>query len=328
VRRREFITLFGGAAAWPIAARAQQPMPVVGFLVTASAEGYGTRVAAVRQGMADAGYIDGRNVTIEYRYADAHYDRLPTLAADLVRRHVAVIFATGSVVSPLAAKAATATIPIVFAIGSDPVKYGLVASFARPGGNVTGMSFYNAELGPKRLELLREVVPKASLFAVLVNPHNANADSDANDIAAAGRKIGIQTVVVGAGSEDELDPAFSTIAQRQADGIVLVNDALFQSDLVIPKLAALALQHRLPTIFGSLRSYVAAGMLMSYGTNAFDVYRQAGGYVGRILKGEKPADLPVQAPTKFELVINLKTAKALGLEIPPMLLGRADEVIE
>jgi putative ABC transport system substrate-binding protein len=320
MQRRSFITLLGGAAAaWPLVARAQQSgrLPTIGFLVTASAQGYADQVAAVRQGIADVGYVEGRNLAIESRFANDQYDRLPELAADLVQRRVAVIFATGSVISPLAAKDATTTIPIVFAIGSDPVKYGLVASLGRPGGNVTGMSFYNSELGPKRLELLREILPKAASFGMLVNPNNPNADSDANDVTVAARSIGMRIFVAKAGNEGELDAAFTTITQQQADGLIIINnDALFQSRGGIQKIVALMIQHRLPAIFGGSRAFVAGGGLMSYGTNTTEMYRLAGGYVGRILKGEKPADLPVQQPVKFGLQVNLKAAKTLGLTIP------------
>jgi putative ABC transport system substrate-binding protein len=327
MRRREFITLLGGAAAaWPVAARAQQPaMPVVGFLVGASRDGYAPLMASVREGLKETGFAEGRNVAIEYRWADNQYDRLPELAADLVRRQPAVIFVTGGLVSAIAAKAATATIPIVFAQGSDPVDYGLVASLNRPGGNVTGVTFYNTALGPKRIELLRQIVPRAAVIAVLMNPSHPSAGSDSKQLQEAGRTIGVQIEIVHAGSERELDDAFAKIAQLRADALIVHVDALFLSRS--DKLVALAARHQVPAIYPQ-REFAAVGGLISYGTNAPHVYRQPGIYVGRILQGAKPADLPVMQPTKFELLINLKTAKALGLEVPPMLIALADEVIE
>jgi putative ABC transport system substrate-binding protein len=326
VRRRQFITLLGSAAAWPLSARAQQPaMPVVGFLVGASRDGYAQLMASVRQGLNETDFAEGRNVAFEFRWADNEYDRLPELAADLIRRQPAVIFVTGGVVSAIAAKAATKTIPIVFAQGSDPVQYGLVASLNRPGGNVTGVTFYNTALGPKRIELLRELVPNAGAIAVLVNPDNPSTRSDSEQIQEAGRTIGVRVEIVPVGSERGLDDAFAKIAQLRADALMVHVDALFlaRSD----KLAALAAHHRLPAIYPQ-REFAAAGGLISYGPNGPDVYRQAGIYVGRILKGAKPADLPVMQPTKFELVVNLRAAKALGLDVPWFLQQRADEVIE
>jgi putative ABC transport system substrate-binding protein len=325
MRRRDFITLVGGAAAaWPLSARAQQS-PVMGFLVSASAQGYGRVMGPVIQGLKESGYVDGQNLTIEYRWADYQYDRLPDLAAELVRRQVAVIFTTGSVVSALAAKSATNTIPVVFANGSDPVRYGLVASLNRPGGNVTGVTFYNSGLGPKRIELLREIVPHATIIAVLVNPRNPNAEPDSKEIQKAGRSIGVQINIVNASSERELDEAFAKVAQMPADALMVHIDALFQGR--DKQIIALAERYALPTMYSS-RQFPPLGGLMSYGTNVDEMDRQAGIYVGKILKGTKPADLPVLQPTKFDLIINLKTAKALGLTVPLIMQMTADEVIE
>jgi putative tryptophan/tyrosine transport system substrate-binding protein len=331
MKRREFITLLGGAVAmpslvWPLGARAQQqPVPVMGFLASASADGYAYVLPWVREGLSLTGYVEGRNLAIEYRWADYQFDRLPALAADLVRRPVAVIFATGGVLSAIAAKSATATIPIVFAQGSDPVRYGLVASLNRPGGNVTGMTFYNSALGPKRIGLLREVVPKATLIAVLVNPNNPTAIPDTTEMQDAGRSIGVTIEVVHAGSESELDDAFAKAVQLRADALIVHIDALFQAR--DKQVVALAAKYAMPTMY-STRQFTPLGGLISYGTEPADVYRQAGAYAGRILRGEKPADLPVLQPTKFELVVNLRTAKALGLKIPESFLLLADEVIE
>jgi len=329
IRRREFITLLaGGAAAWPLAARAQQPaMPVVGFLVSGSAEGYADTVTAIRQSLSKMGYVEGHNVAIEYRFANEQYDRLPTLAADLVLQRVAVIFATGSVLPALAAKAATTTIPIVFANGSDPVALGLVASLSRPGGNATGVTFNSTELGSKRLEMLRELVPRATLIAFLVNPRNPNAESSIADTQASAKILGVKLLVVNAVNASDLDVAFATIVQQRADALVVGTDVLFNGPRRTQQLITLAAVHAVPTMFSG-RDRVAAGGLISYATDIDDMLRQAGFYIGRILKGEKPADLPVLQPTKFELAINLKTAKALGLTVPPSLLARADEVIE
>ena len=329
IRRREFITLLaGGAAAWPLAARAQQPaMPVVGFLVSGSAEGYADTVTAIRQSLSKMGYVEGHNVAIEYRFANEHYDRLPTLAADLVLQRVAVIFATGSVLPALAAKAATTTIPIVFANGSDPVALGLVANLSRPGGNATGVTFNSTELGSKRLEMLRELVPRATLIAFLVNPRNPNAESSIADTQASAKILGVKLLVVNAVNASDLDVAFATIVQQRADALVVGTDVLFNGPRRTQQLITLAAVHAVPTMFSG-RDRVAAGGLISYATDIDDMLRQAGVYIGRILKGEKPADLPVLQPTKFELAINLKTAKALGLTVPPSLLARADEVIE
>jgi putative ABC transport system substrate-binding protein len=328
VGRRRFIAALGGAAAWPLTARAQQsPVPVVGFLVSASAEGYARVMGPIRDGLKDAGYTEGQNVAIEYRWADYHYDRLPALAADLVRRQVAVIFTTGSVVSAIAAKSATSTIPIVFANGSDPVRYGLIASLNRPGGNATGVTFYNSGLGPKRIELLREIVPRAAIIALLVNPNNPNAEVDSKEIREAGRSIGVQIEILNASSERDLDDAFTKLGQLRADALMVHIDALFQAQARDQQIVALAERYAVPTMYAS-RQFPPLGGLISYGTNVDDMDRQAGIYIGKILKGAKPADLPVLQPTKFQLTINLKTAKALGLTPPLIMQMTADEVIE
>jgi putative tryptophan/tyrosine transport system substrate-binding protein len=327
VKRREFIMLLGGAAAaWPLGARAQQPaIPVVGFVSSRSPNESASAVAAFRQGLTEAGYVEGQNVDLAFRWAEGQYDRLPALAADLARRQVAVIFATGGNPPAFAAKAATATIPIVFITGSDPVEVGLVASLNRPGSNVTGVSLFTSLLVAKRLELLREMVPTASTIAFLVNPNNSNAQPDTRVAQTAAGGFGQQLVVLGAGTENDIDAAFETLVQWRANALLVNTDSFFLARRT--QLVALAARHAVPTIH-DLREFTAAGGLMSYGTNLADAYRQGGTYVGRILKGEKPANLPVVQPTKFDLVINLKTAKALGLEIPPTLLARADEVIE
>jgi putative ABC transport system substrate-binding protein len=327
IRRRELLVTLGGAAAgWPLAARAQQPaMPVIGFLVSASAEGYASVLVPLREGLEEAGYKEGQNLTIEYRWADYHYDRLPALAADLVRRQVAVIFATGSVVSAIAAKSATSAIPIVFVHGSDPVRYGLVASLNRPGGNVTGVTLYNSALGPKRIELLRDLVPRATSIGLLVNPTNPNAADDGNDIQEAGQSVGVRIEIVNASSERELDEAFAKIRQLRADALMVHVDALFNAQY--KKIVALAEQYAVPTIYAS-QPAPRAGGLISYGTNVDVMDRQAGIYIGKILKGAKPADLPILQPTKFDLIINLKTARTLGLTVPLIMQMTADEVIE
>jgi putative tryptophan/tyrosine transport system substrate-binding protein len=327
MRRREFITLLGGtAAASPLIARAQQPaMPVIGFLSSASPDTYTDRLRAFRRGLSEAGYVEGRNVAIEYRWADGQYDRLPALAADLVRRQVTVIAATGTVPSVLAAAAATTTIPIVGTMAVDPVKTGLVASLSRPGGNVTGASNLNVELGPKRLELLHELVPTATIIALLVNPANAAAVTQTSDLQAAGGTLGLQVHVLHASTERDFDTVFTSLAQLRAGGLVIAGDGFLISRS--EQLAALAMRYAVPTIF-QYREFVAAGGLMSYGGSFTDTYRLVGAYTGRILKGEKPSDLPVQQATRIELIINMKTAKALGLTFPITLLGRADEVIE
>jgi putative ABC transport system substrate-binding protein len=329
IGRREFIAALGGAALVPpLAARAQQPaLPVVGFLVSASAEAYADVVAATREGLSASGYIEGRTIAIEYRFADEQYDRLPALAADLVRRRVAVIYASGSAVPALAAKAATTTIPIVFANGSDPVALGLVASLSRPGGNLTGMTFFGTELTSKRLEFLHEIVPKAATIALLVNPDNPNSAANIANVQTAARVIGVQIIVVSVRHENDLDAAFAEMVRQRADALIIGTDTLFNGRRRSEQLAALAMRHALPTIGGG-PDYTNGGGLISYGINSLDMSRQAGVYIGRILKGEKPADLPVVQPTKFELDINLKIAKALGLTVPPSLQARADEVIE
>jgi putative ABC transport system substrate-binding protein len=325
MKRREFIAGLGSAAAWPIVARAQQPvMLVVGFLSAQSAEAdYKYFTVPFLQGLKETGYVEGQNVAIEYRWAENQVDRLPALAADLVRRRVAVIIATGTA-EALAAKAATTTIPIVFGTGGDPVALGLVTSLNRPGANVTGITNLNAELAPKRLQLLRQLLPNAALFGVLADPAFPVTQSTIVDLQAAARMLGLQLVVVNATDRD-LERAFATFSQQHV-GAVLVSDSAFYTRRMEP-LAALATRYALPAIF-LYREFALAGGLMSYGTSLVYAYHQVGVYTGRVLKGEKPADLPVVQPTKFELVINLKTANALGLTIPETLLATADEVIQ
>ena len=324
MKRRDFITFLGGAAAtWPVAARAQQPaMPVIGFLNTRGPGADPHVLTAFRQGLKETGYVEGQNVTIEYRFAENQYDRLPALAADLVRRQVAVIATNGPAAE--AAKAATTTIPIVFNTNSNPVEVGFVANLNRPGGNLTGVTSLGVEVESKRLELLHELAPTATVIAALVNPSYLGAETQSRDLQAAARTLGLQIRTLNASAERDIDAAFNTLVQLRADGLVISSDPFLTSR--IEQLAALALRHAVPAIFQY--EFAAAGGLMSYGASITDGYRLIGTYVGRILKGEKPADLPVQQTTKVELVINLKTAKALGITVPLTLLGRADEVIE
>jgi putative tryptophan/tyrosine transport system substrate-binding protein len=325
MKRREFIRALGGAAVWPLAARAQQPMPVITILGGPTAISWATEVAAFHKGLNDVGYVEGRNLTIEGRWADGHYDRLPAMAADLVQRQVAVIVAF-TTLAVRAAKAAHATIPIVFTTISDPVQIGLIASLSRPGANVTGATSLSVEVGPKLLELLHEVVPKANKIALLLNPTNINSVTASKTLQAAAVTLGLQLELLNATNETEIDAVFGALRQREKiDGLIVVRDAFFQSR--IEQLAALSVRHAVPAVFQD-RAYAAAGALMSYTSSNEELYRQAGLYTGRILKGEKPADLPVVQATKLELIINLKTAKALGLTVPLPLIGRADEVIE
>jgi putative ABC transport system substrate-binding protein len=328
MRRREFMTLLGGAAAtWPLAARAQQPViPVIAFLHPASPDSLVDRLRAFRQGLKETGYVEGENVAIDYRWAENQIDRLPVLAADLVRRRVAVIAVTGNAASVLAAKAATTTIPIVFAVTDDPVKLGLVASLARPTGNLTGINFLNTELTAKRLEILRELVPGATRVAVLVNPANAAAtEVVVRDLQAAARTMGLQIQVLNASTSREIDAAFASLARERPDALFVAGDPFFNSRRV--QLVQLAARHAVATAYAG-RDYSEIGGLISYGSNTTDVFRQVGVYTGRILKGAKPADLPVVQSSKFELLINAQTARMLGLTVPPSLLATADEVIE
>jgi ABC-type uncharacterized transport system substrate-binding protein len=326
MRRREFIRLLGGAAAWPLAARAQSPgVPVIGLLVAGS-PGSSAQVAApaFRQGLAEAGYVEGSNVAIEYRYAEGQYDRLAAMATDLVQHKVAVIVASPTPAA-LAAKSATATVPIVFSVPDDPVKLGLVASFSRPGGNATGISFLLSELGAKQMGLLRELVPAATHFGLLVNPANENAEAVTRDLKAAASKIGVEVAIVQASDYREIEVAFATLVRNKADALVVGTDPFFYTRRV--QLATLAARHVLPTVY-NVREYAEAGGLMSYGTSLSEALRLTGVYAGRIIKGEKPVELPVAQSIKFDFVINLSTARMLGLPVPPSLLARADEVIE
>ena len=327
MRRREFITLLGGAAAaWPLSARAQQPaMPMIGFLSSASPDRDAGRLRGFRQGLGETGFLEGRNVAIEYRWAEEQFDRLPMLAADLVHRQVAVIAQAGHVLGVFAAKAATRTIPIVFVTGVDPVARGLVASLNRPGGNLTGVTTLGIELDPKRLELLHGVVPTATTIGALVNRAHPDVEARSSELRAAARALGRNLQILDASSERDFDAVFTRLAELRAGGLVVATDALFIS--WSEHLAALAVRHALPAIF-QFRAFAAAGGLMSYGGSLAEMYRQSGIYTGRILKGEKPGDLPVQQVTRVELIINLRSARALGLEVPPSLLARADEVIE
>jgi putative tryptophan/tyrosine transport system substrate-binding protein len=325
MRRRDFITLLGGtAAAWPLAARAQQPaMPVIGLLSSGGPNGPVEYNAAFRRGLGEAGYVEGRNITIEYRWAEFHYDRLPALATDLVRRQVAVIATNGGSGPPLAARSATATIPIVFVMGADPIKLGLGESLNRPGGNITGISVLNVELGPKRLQLLHELVPVKNI-ALLVNPNDPNAAIQLRDLQGASRALGLEIQVLYASAEPDFEKIFATLAERQISALIIGADPFLTGHLT--QLAALAARYAIPAI-ALYREFAAAGGLASYGPSV-DARRYAGSYVGRILKGEKPADLPIIQSATFELVVNLKSARALGVNVPLSLLASADEVIE
>jgi putative ABC transport system substrate-binding protein len=325
MRRRDFFALLGGAAAWPVTARAQQAaMPVIGYVGGGSSRPSDVGLAAFRQGLKETGYVEGQNVAIEFRWAEGQYDQLPALAAGLVRRGVAVIVATPGIAA-LAAKAATATIPIVFNSGVDPVGAGLVASLNRPGGNLTGITQLSVELGPKRLELLHQVVPTATVLAAVLNPTNTNFETQSRNLQAAARGLGLQLQVLHVSTDDDFDKIFATVSQSRASALLIGPDQfLFSRN---EQIAALALRHGVPAMY-QWREFTTAGGLLSYGASQTDVYRLVGIYTGRILKGEKPADLPVQQSTKIEMSINLRTAKALGLTIPPNLLATADEVIE
>jgi putative ABC transport system substrate-binding protein len=325
MKRREFITLIGAATVWPLVANAQQTMPVIGFLGSQSRDTMAYVLPAFWRGLAEQGFVEGKNVRVEYRWAEDQYDRLPAMAAGLVRDKVAVILASGGNVSALVAKAATATIPIVFPVVADPVKGGLVESFNRPGGNVTGIAMMTIELDAKRVELLQELVPAAGIIGALMDSSRPEAATQLESVQAAAQAVGRQLVVVSVGNERDFDAAFGSLVTQRAGALLVAASPLFTSrrDHVVE----LAARHSIPAMF-QFREFAAAGGLISYGASVVEAYRQAGVYVGRILKGEKPSELPVVQPTKFELVINLKTAKALGLTVPPSLIARADEVIE
>ena len=326
MKRREFITLLGGAAAWPLAAQAQQRgLPVIGFLGAPSAAPYARYVAAVHQGLKEVGYVEHQNVAMEYRWADSQYDRLPALAADLVSRRVAVIVPIGESPAVLAAKAATWTIPIVFNLGADPIELGLVTNLSRPGGNITGIAMMALEIETKQLQLLHELAPTSTSIAILLNPSSGQAQPQEREAQEAARVLGLQVLVLKASTEREIEQAFAALVRERAGALLVGADTFFVSQATL--FVVLTARHSIPTIY-PFRPYVDAGGLMSYGASLLDSYRQTGVYAGRVLKGEKPADLPIVQPTNFELVINLKTARAVGIAIPPTLLARADEVIE
>jgi ABC-type uncharacterized transport system substrate-binding protein len=326
MRRRDFITLLGGAAAWPLAARAQQaPMPTIGYLSARSPDDSAHLVEAFRRGLSEAGYVEGQTVTVEHRWALGQHDLLPAMAVELVRKPVTALVSVGGESAALAARAATSTIPIVFIIGGDPVKLGLAASYNRPGGNATGISILTSTLEPKRLGLLHELVSQAATIGVLLNPNFPSFEGQLRDVQEAARAVAVQIHVLRASTDGEIEVAFETVAQERVAALAVAADPFF--DTRRDKLVALAARHAVPTMY-HFREFAGAGGLVSYGANIPDAHRQIGIYTGRILKGEKPADLPVMQPTKFDLVFNLTTAKALGLEIPPTLLARADEVIE
>jgi putative ABC transport system substrate-binding protein len=326
MRRRKFITLVGGAVAWPFAVRAQQlAMPLIGFLNSQSASSFSHLVAGFQQGLREAGFLEGQNIQIEYRWAEGQSEQLPALANDLVRRGIAVLVATGGEPAALAAKDSTQTIPIVFLIGGDPVKMGLVASMNRPGGNVTGLTLLSTEIERKRLALLQELLPKASLIAVLINPDFPATENRRRDVLEAASRMGLKTIVVSASSESQFEPAFTTAVEQRADALMVFADPFFNSRR--DQLAALAARYKIPAIY-EFREYALAGGLMSYGANIVELYREVAHYAGRILRGAKPSDLPIMQPTKFDFVINQKVARGLALEVPDKLLALADEVIE